>query len=101
MAFILAPERVKNGLPTAPKDVKSFKSKIKSQHKATKTRRNQRILNIYGTMHLASPHKATAWFLLISPSPLEGEGRDEGENSCAKAPLTLPSPSRGEGAFKY
>jgi hypothetical protein len=33
----------------------------------------------FRTMRLAKHIQATPWFLLFSPSPLEGEGWDEGE----------------------
>jgi hypothetical protein len=52
------------------------------------------------TMHLASPHKAEARFLLFSPSPLEGEGWDEGVFLMAKHPSPYPLPQGERVYFK-
>jgi hypothetical protein len=51
-----------------------------------------------GTMHLASHIQATSWFFLFSPSPLEGEGWDEGEIPVVKHPSPFPLP-QGERVY--
>ena len=51
-------------------------------------------------MRWAAQMEKNLFFFDFTPSPLRGEGWDEGGIYELKEPLTLPSPARGEGDCK-